>query len=1129
MIIFIYTLIALLPLSSTWAADLPVAPAALVHHDLKVYLNPGKHLLEVEDAITLPQEQVASMGGRTTFILHEGLHPSSPTPGVKIVPDKKGMPGEEVKTVTYTVTLPPGGHHLVLRYIGEIHHPLESAGEEYARGFKETPGIISPDGIYLAGSSVWYSWFNDDLVTFNIDVQLSGPWEAISQGKRTRHEQKDGTVHIRWESPEPQDEIYLIIGPFTEYSRSAGEVETMVFLRSRNEKDEKMAKSYLEATSQYLEMYSRLLGPYPYKKFALVENFWETGYGMPSFTLLGPTVIRLPFIIQSSYPHEILHNWWGNGVYVDYPSGNWSEGLTAYLADHLVQEQHGTGADYRRSILQKYADYVASAKDFPIGEFRGRHSAATEAVGYGKTMTFFHMLRRHLGDDLFIEGLRGFYKKNRFHRANFDDLRKAFEAVSGEDLKAVFSQWVTRTGAPALRISQARAEPKGKGYQLTAILEQVQPGQAYSLRVPIAVHLEGEEKAFQATVQMDKKMLELKFDLSSRPLHLDIDPEFDLFRRVDRAEIPPAFTQAFGAENVLILIPSRATVDLRQGYRKLAESLQRSQSWKLEIKLDSEVAFLPSDRAIWILGWENRFLQEILNTMSAYQGAMTTSGVRIGEIELRRDMHSIVLTARHPSNLDMAMTWVATENVAALPGLGRKLVHYGKYSYLGFEGNEPTNIVKGQWPVLASPMSIPVVQPDGSTVQPTKARLATRRALAELPPAFSEERMLKDLSWLASEDLRGRGLGTPELDRVADYIAEEFRKAGLKPGGDIEDGYFQIWKDQIEDPPREVSLKNIIGILPGRRPDWEGQSVVVAAHFDHLGLGWPDVHKGDEGKIHPGADDNASGVAVMLELARFLVQQGPLDRAIIFVAFTGEEAGRIGSRYYLIHQRQSPKDRIIGMLNLDTVGRLGNNKLLILGVGSAREWIHIFNGAGAATRIPVEPIANDFGSSDQRSFIEAGVPAVQFFSGPNLDYHRPTDTADKIDPPGLVKVGIVLKEAIEYLANSPEPLTSMLVQSGVEQKREGITESGRKVSLGTIPDFAYTGKGARITGVLPGSPAEQIGLASGDVITQIDQSIIQDLKDFTEALKRLQPGEEISITFVRNGKDQTTKAKLATR
>ena len=128
-------------------------------------------------------------------------------------------------------------------------------------------------------------------------------------------------------------------------------------------------------------MYRGLIGPYPYGKFALVENFWETGYGMPSFTLLGPQIIRFPFILSSSYPHEILHNWWGNSVFVDYETGNWCEGLTAYMADHLIQEQRGKGDEYRRDTLQKYRDYVRDGRDFPLTEFRSRHSAATEAVG----------------------------------------------------------------------------------------------------------------------------------------------------------------------------------------------------------------------------------------------------------------------------------------------------------------------------------------------------------------------------------------------------------------------------------------------------------------------------------------------------------------------------------------------------------------------------------------------------------------------------------------------------------------------------------------------------------------------------------------------------------------------------
>ena len=215
-----------------------------------------------------------------------------------------------------------------------------------------------------------------------------------------------------------------------------------------------LAERYLEATATYLDLYSRLLGPYPYAKFALVENFWESGYGMPSFTLLGPQVIRLPFIVETSYPHEILHNWWGNGVYVDYATGNWSEGLTAYLADHLLAERRDGGDAYRRDALKGYADYVGKGQDFPLRDFRSRHSSASQAIGYGKATLFFHMLRRQLGDETFIAALRRFYADHRFRTAGYAELRQAFEQASGRDLGAFFAAWTGQTGAPRLRLSR---------------------------------------------------------------------------------------------------------------------------------------------------------------------------------------------------------------------------------------------------------------------------------------------------------------------------------------------------------------------------------------------------------------------------------------------------------------------------------------------------------------------------------------------------------------------------------------------------------------------------------------------------------------------------------------------------
>jgi hypothetical protein len=218
-------------------------------------------------------------------------------------------------------------------YNGAINFPLRQVGQEYARGQKDTVGSIGPDGVYLDRGSGWYPHApqgSGEKITFDLTVELPAGWDAVSQGARTEHRRNEDGTLVRYRCDKPQDSIWLVAGKYAEYTREAGNTEAMVFLR---EPDNDLAGKYLDATSQYIGMYEELIGPYPYGKFALVENFWETGYGMPSFTLMGPRIIRFPFILHSSYPHEILHNWWGNSVYIDYGSGNWGEGLTAYLSD----------------------------------------------------------------------------------------------------------------------------------------------------------------------------------------------------------------------------------------------------------------------------------------------------------------------------------------------------------------------------------------------------------------------------------------------------------------------------------------------------------------------------------------------------------------------------------------------------------------------------------------------------------------------------------------------------------------------------------------------------------------------------------------------------------------------------
>ena len=402
------------------------------------------------------------------------------------------------------------------------------------------------------------------------------------------------------------------------------------------------------------------------------------------------------------------------------------------------------------------------------------------------------------------------------------------------------------------------------------------------------------------------------------------------------------------------------------------------------------------------------------------------------------------------------------------------------------------------------------------------APLSSRADSITLSPDFSKERMIGTVEFLSSDELKGRGPGAGELDLAAEYIARKFKEAGLKPAGDNEGSFFQAW----EDGDSKTKMQNVIAVLPGSKPEFAGQSVVIGAHYDHLGMGSIGALKENRGKMHPGADDNASGVAVLLELARVLGRNMKPDRTVVFAAFTGEEAGKLGSKYFVKHEKRYPAGKCTGMVNLDTVGRLEKKKLLVLGADSAREWARIFQGAGFIAGVKIETVSEDLDSSDQKSFQEAGVPAVQLFSAPHLDYHRPADTADKIDPDGLVKVASVVREVIKYLAGREEPLT---VAGKPVEKNDAGPKKERKVSLGTIPDFAYKGEGVRLSGVVPGSPAESAGLKEGDVIVRILAAPVKSLKDLSEILKTLKAGERISITFMREGREMKVETVVKER
>jgi hypothetical protein len=1105
------------------------APAARIgaqvdhaHHALDVQLAPAAQRLTVTDRVTLPD------GAAREFLLNSRLRIVKSSPAVDEVPvgdasSFLGMnaagDGSRLPVKRYRLRAAPSDGVLTLEYSGAMDFALSEQKEEYTRGFRETTGVVSKDGVYLAGGSFWYPHFGQDLITFELGVRAPAGWHVISQGSGTSG---DGNGQGRWVSRDPMDEIYLVGGPLTVTRDRAGSVETLVYL---HEPDAALASKYLTTTSQYLEMYSKLIGPYPYEKFALVENFWETGYGMPSFTLLGREIIRFPFILHSSYPHEILHNWWGNSVFVDYASGNWAEGLTAYLADHLVQEQRKRGPEHRRAALQKYRDYVKDGRDFALTDFRGRDSAATEAVGYGKTLMTFHMLRRRIGDERFRTLLALLYRDFRGKRASWADVRRVAERAAGSDLDGFFDQWLERPGAPTFDTRVSVTMQDGR-YVVKGILSQTQRVDGlYRLDVPLVV--ETDQGFTTHSVVLPDEWEAFEIITKDRPLTLYVDPYFDLFRRLFSRETAPSISQLFGEPKVLAILPSGAPAATQAAYRALLKSWQTA-THAIDVKLDSDVAELPSTTPVWLLGRENRFVAPVFSKQAGL--AIERDGLRIAGQSVPAVNRTAVAIARHPATDDRVVGWIVVDPLEALPGLGRKLPHYGKYSYVAFEGTDPTNILSGEWKQADSPMRLDLrrlVHAPDATVKPLPPDPA--KPLADLPPVFSRGAMTETIAALTAPSMEGRGVGTKGLADAADFVAARFKAYGLAPGGD-RGSYLQTFTIAKGPDGKPHQVANVIGYLPGARADWKGQSAIVSAHYDHLGRGWPDVHKGDEGQVHPGADDNASGVAVLLELARAMAAGDRPSRSIVFVAFAGEEAGLAGSRHFVAHASPFPLDGLIGVINIDTVGRLFDQRVSVLATGTASEWQHIFRGASFVTGVESRNIPEAIQSSDQVPFIERGIPAVQIFTGAHADYHRPGDTAEKIDADGLVKVASLVREGIAYLGERPEKLTVTIPSATAPGKPAPAKPEGqRRVSLGTVPDFAFAGPGVRADAITDGSPAAKAGLQPGDVLLRIDDEPIANLQEYSNLLRTLKPGQTVSVLLRRGDRELTVPVTLAER
>jgi len=371
---------------------------------------------------------------------------------------------------------------------------------------------------------------------------------------------------------------------------------------------------------------------------------------------------------------------------------------------------------------------------------------------------------------------------------------------------------------------------------------------------------------------------------------------------------------------------------------------------------------------------------------------------------------------------------------------------------------------------------------------------------------------------LSSIDFQGRGIGTEGIDLAAQYIAGQFRTAGLQT---INGTYSQEWNQSVAGKGN-VKMANIVGMLPGMNRSLSGEPVIIGAHYDHLGI------DAQSGRHYPGADDNAAGIAALIEVATQLARAFTPQRPIIFVAFSGEESGLLGSKYFVDNPPAGfQSSDFYAMINLDAVGRLDGRDLQVFATDSAYEWPFMAQGIGFTIGVNSTFPANTVASSDHVSFLNAGIPAIHLFSGVHEDYHQLSDTADKLDLAGVADVALWLEEATVYLAGNSEPLRVTLAGAPVQVQSRVSGE--RSASLGTVPDFAFSGSGVRISGVTAGGAAEQAGLQAGDILLDYNGRAMTDLQVYSNLIRESAPGDIVRLDVQRDALRFTVEATLQAR
>lgn len=620
------------------------AVAAALHHDLEIRLDPASRRLEATDRIAL------SAGAHTIGLRPELAVAEASLDGLPLAVERRGD--------RLALWLPKDGE-LRLRYGGILPD------------FDATRGPDRPtmggEGAFLTAGSGWLPevvGIGDDPPTWCLTVRVPAPFLAVATGKLIEEENSPEGYRAVFLEDRPVEEPSLFAGPWQMREKWHGPLRLRSYFHPEQAG---LSDEYLDLAGKAIDRYSARIGDYPFAGFSILSVPLPVGLGFPGLTAIGRSVLPLPFIRTQSLAHEILHNWWGNGVRVG-AGGNWSEGLTTYMADHAAaQDRHpDAGRALRLDWLRDYAALPAG-RDQPVTGFRVRTHDASQIVGYGKTAMVFHMLEAEIGEEAFTRGVRTIWQRYRFDDAGWDDLRRAFEAASGRGLGDFFAAWLDRPGAPALSLTSARAEAGAVSLTVR------QEGDLYPLSVPVAIDTAaGTERH---VLRLEGREATATLPVRGAARSLAVDQDFDLFRRLSPGEVPAILRDVTLDPSVRTILAVDGAADgAAEAARMLASRLLEGRPLAT--------------------GDEPRSPLLVVGTAAEVARVLARKGLP-GEPELLSGRGSArVWTLRAPAGRSVLA--VAGQDAAALQALLRPLPHYGRQSWLVFDGSKAVD--RGIWP-----------------------------------------------------------------------------------------------------------------------------------------------------------------------------------------------------------------------------------------------------------------------------------------------------------------------------------------------------------------------------------------------------------------------------------------------